>query len=148
MSALHGQTVTQCPQLTQDDSLIGLPPSHRTRGCSDVQSMLKVSVTIRISACDCDEYVSMLKERISQHGKISLYCEMIDFDGWTPAGLWADTKFDVTHANDFTRIAFAADSKWVDLITQAMKPISSAQFKHFALAEREEALSWAKGQKG
>ena len=32
MSALHGNTVTQCPQDTQLDSPIGTPPSPNTRG--------------------------------------------------------------------------------------------------------------------
>ncbi len=33
IKALQGQTVTQWPQETQLDSPIGLPPSHKTRGC-------------------------------------------------------------------------------------------------------------------
>ncbi len=45
MSALHGQTVTQWPQLTHDDSPAGTPPSHTTRGTSASQSMESVSVT-------------------------------------------------------------------------------------------------------
>ena len=34
ISALQGQTVTQWPQLTHDDSPAGTPPSHSTRGTS------------------------------------------------------------------------------------------------------------------
>src|SRR5690606_1823796 len=45
MSALQGQTVTQCPHETQDDSLMGRPPSQSTRGCSASQSIESVSVT-------------------------------------------------------------------------------------------------------
>ena len=45
MSALHGQTVTQCPHPTHDDSPASAPPSHSTRGVSASQSMVSVSVT-------------------------------------------------------------------------------------------------------
>src|SRR6187397_1484481 len=45
ISALQGHTVTQCPQLTQLEPAIVCPPSHSTRGCSIVQSMLRVSLT-------------------------------------------------------------------------------------------------------
>lgn len=45
MSALHGQTVTQWPQPTHEDSPANAPPSHSTRGTSASQSMLSVSVT-------------------------------------------------------------------------------------------------------
>ena len=43
--ALQGQTVTQCPQLTQLLSPMGFPPSHSTRGCSISQPMVRVSFT-------------------------------------------------------------------------------------------------------
>ncbi|MDQ8184128.1 STAS/SEC14 domain-containing protein [Pelagicoccus sp. SDUM812002] len=93
---------------------------------------------------DCGEYISILEERINRYGRISLFCDMADLDGWTPAGLWADTQFDIKHASDFKRIAFVAEKKWLDLVTQAMKPFTSAELRHFDLAERDEALQWAK----
>src|SRR5665213_3874826 len=45
ISALHGQTVTQCPQETQLEPAMVSPPSHSTRGCSDSQSIESVSFT-------------------------------------------------------------------------------------------------------
>src|SRR5665213_1193042 len=45
ISALHGQTDTQCPQETHDEPAICSPPSQSTRGCSDSQSMVSVSFT-------------------------------------------------------------------------------------------------------
>jgi len=98
----------------------------------------------KLDRSDYESYFPILEGRIDQYGKIRLYCEMVDFDGWTPSGLWADTKFDVKHANDFTRIAFVGEKKWLNLITQAMKPFTSAEIRYFDIAEREEALQWAK----
>ena len=45
ISALHGQTVMQCPHETHEEPAITSPPSHSTRGCSDVQSIVRVSFT-------------------------------------------------------------------------------------------------------
>src|SRR5579875_2537045 len=43
--AFTGHTVTQCPQDTHEDSLIGTSLSQITLGTSLVQSMLRVSLT-------------------------------------------------------------------------------------------------------
>ncbi len=45
MSALQGQTVTQWPQETQLEPAMSWPPSQRTRGWGEVQSMVRVSLT-------------------------------------------------------------------------------------------------------
>ena len=45
ISALQGQTVTQCPHETQLDSPMGTPPSQSTRGWGSSQRMLSVSFT-------------------------------------------------------------------------------------------------------
>src|SRR5690606_36540913 len=47
INALHGQAVTHWPQLTQEESLILAPPSHRTIGRSRDQSIVSVSLTCR-----------------------------------------------------------------------------------------------------
>ena len=47
INALHGQAVTHWPQLTQEESLIFAPPSHRTIGRSRSQSIVNVSLTWR-----------------------------------------------------------------------------------------------------
>lgn len=87
--------------------------------------------------------VPLLKDRIARHGKIALFWEMQDFGGWTPGGLWADTKFDVAHANDFTRIALVGEKKWHEWMTMVMKPFTSAEVRYFDESERQAALKWA-----
>ena len=47
INALHGHTVTHCPQLTQDESFILTPLSHITRGRSKLQSIDIVSFTCK-----------------------------------------------------------------------------------------------------
>ena len=96
---------------------------------------------------DADDYktiVPLLEERISRHGRTNLYCEMLNFEGWTAGGLASDAKFDVEHLNDFNRIAMVGEEKWQDWMTSLMKPFTSADVKYFEASEREAALAWVK----
>lgn len=96
---------------------------------------------------DADNYkaiIPILEEHISRHGKISLLWEMRDFGGWTTDGLLSDTKFDVKHRNDFSRIAMVGEKKWQDWMTSLMKPFTSAKVRYFESDERDAALAWAK----
>lgn len=83
-----------------------------------------LQLTGKLEAGDYDGIVPIFEERIAQHGKISLFWEMRDFHGWTVGGLAADTKFDVKHAGDFTRIALVGEKKWHELMAALMKPFT------------------------
>lgn len=91
---------------------------------------------------DYDQIVPLLESRIKAHGEISLYWEMEDFKGWTPSALWADTKFDVSHHDDFKRIALVGEKTWHSWMEPLMKPFTSAEVRYFDQGERETALRW------
>ena len=107
-------------------------------------SLVALRLSGKLDKTDYQMIVPLLESRIAQHQKISLFWEMSDFEGWTPAGLWADTKFDVKHANDFTRIALVGEKKWHDWMASLMKPFTSAEVRYFDVTERETALAWTK----
>lgn len=106
-------------------------------------AFVAVRVTDRIDAEDFKIITSALESAIQNHGKARLYWEMRDFHGWTASGLWADTKFDLRHANDFTRIAMVGEAKWQEWMTKLMKPFTSAEVKYFTLDQNRDALLWA-----
>ena len=103
-------------------------------------------VALKLSATLTEEdyrgIVPLLESKIAEHGKIALVWELIDFSGWTAKGLWADTKFDLKHRNDFTRIAIVGEKKWHETMTQLMKPFTSAEVRFFDGNEREAAILW------
>src|SRR6266446_6281448 len=69
--ALQGQTVIQCPQDTQLDSPIVLPPSHKTRGWSSSQRIESVSFTSKVwHAC------TQRPHRIHWSGSRGWYCRL------------------------------------------------------------------------
>lgn len=100
-------------------------------------------LTGKLDASDYEGIIPILESRIREHGKLRLYWEMRDFEGWTLGGLWADGGFDAKHANDFTRIALVGERKWHEWMTKLIKPFTDAEVKYFDLDERAAALAWA-----
>ncbi|MDP0498598.1 MAG: STAS/SEC14 domain-containing protein [Verrucomicrobiota bacterium JB022] len=98
----------------------------------------------KLDAADYDSIKALLESRIAEQGKVRLYWEMVDFDGWTPQGLWADARLDVKHANHFSKIAIVGTSDWEKWTTKLMKPFTSAEVKFFPLDQSTQALAWAK----
>ena len=84
----------------------------------------------------------LFEARIAAHGKISLVWEMRDFHGWSVEGLWADTKFDVRHAGDFSRVALVGETKWQEMMTSLMSPFTSAEVRFFETTDLDDALRW------
>ena len=75
-------------------------------------------------------------------GPVRLLCELRDFHGWTLGGLWQDVKFDLTHQNDFARIAIVGEKRWEDWLTTVAKPFFKAPMRFFQHEQLDEAVAW------
>ena len=106
-------------------------------------AFVAVRVTDRIDAEDFKAIASTLERAIGEHGKARLFWEMRDFHGWTASGLWADTKFDLRHANGFSRISMVGEANWHEWMTKLMKPFTSAELKYFEIQHRDSGMAWA-----
>lgn len=104
--------------------------------------LVAIRATGRIDREDMDAIGNIWEQAIARHGKLKVFWEMTDFHGWTPAGAWADTKTDVRHAGDFTRIAMVGEKQWHGWMATLMKPFTSAKVKYFDSTERGAALRW------
>src|SRR5690349_12265570 len=91
---------------------------------------------------DYETIIPYLENKIKQYGKINLYWEMEHFNGWDLGALWEETKFDIQHAKDFSRVAVVGDSKWEEWLTKAMKPFTSAAIKFYRPEQKQEAMQW------
>ncbi|KAF0095427.1 MAG: hypothetical protein E1N59_922 [Puniceicoccaceae bacterium 5H] len=112
-----------------------LPESH--------DSLVCLRLSGKLDDADYQAIVTLLEERIAAHGKIRLFWEMVDFEGWTAKGILQDAKFDLKHANDFQKIALVGEQEWEEKMTQLMKPFTKAEVRYFPLDQRAKALSWA-----
>lgn len=99
----------------------------------------------KLTELDVQVIAPELETQMEEYHKIALFMELKDFHGWTGSGLWADTKFDLKHHNDFNRIAIVGDKKWEEWMTKLTKPFTSAKVRYYEPDQREVALNWASG---
>jgi len=81
-------------------------------------------VTIQMSGKlereDYEKLVPLIEQRLQDHDKVRLLCEMTDFDGFTAGAAWEDIKFDVRHFNDVERVAVVGDTKWQERLNGSL----------------------------
>lgn len=91
---------------------------------------------------DYEKLLPMVKDLIKRYGTIRWYFEMKDFEGWSLKAFWKDVKFDLSHANDFDKVALVGESKWHEAMTVLMKPFTKAKVKYFSIEDRGKATKW------
>ena len=107
-------------------------------------SALALEVHGRLQREDYDQLVPITEERIRQHGKIELLVDVTDFQGWSPAALWEELKFDVKHYGDLTKLAIVGsegDQEWIATVS---KPFTSADVRFFPESEIVAARDWVR----
>lgn len=92
-----------------------------------------------------DVLIPRLDSIIREHGKARLLLDLgDDFQGWEAAALWDDTRFGLTHKNDFEKMGVIGGPKWLDWGLQLATMVISGEIRSFSPGEREEALTWIK----
>ena len=91
---------------------------------------------------DYEKLLPIVKELINKYGSVRWYFEMHDFEGWNLEAFWKDIKFDLSHANDFERVAMVGENGWHKAMTILMKPFTKAEVKYFPLEDKDKAREW------
>ena len=94
---------------------------------------------------DYETFLPELEKQISEHGKLRLLVEMLEFHGWTAGALWEDMKFDYRHYNDIERLAIVGDSKWEEAMASFCKPFTTAKVRYFDKSDLGAARQWLTG---
>jgi len=93
---------------------------------------------------DYNQLIPILEDMVTQFKTISWYFEMRNFEGWEAGAFAKDLAFDFKHWNDFQKIAMVGVEQWERMLTQAMKPFTTATIKFFTLADAAKAKEWVK----
>ena len=109
---------------------------------NEKEKLVDVTAKGKLNEEDYKEFVPLLERKIDELGKIKLYFEVRDFDGWTIEAMWSDFKFDVKHRDDLEKVAIVGNKKWHEWMTDMMKPFTSAEVKYFPLEQNAEAKEW------
>ena len=92
-----------------------------------------------------DVLIPHLDAIIREHGKARLLLDMGDnFHGWEAAALWDDTRFGLTHRNDFRKMGVIGGPRWFEWGLKLAAMVISGEIRSFSSDEREEALNWIK----
>ena len=103
---------------------------------------LELNVSGKLEEQDYRIFRPLAEERIREHGSVSLLVHVTDFKGWTPAGMWEDLKFDVSHYSDVSRLALVGDDSSTAWMARLARPFTRAEVEHFPEARLDEARSW------
>ncbi len=96
----------------------------------------------KLTDADYRQFTPRLDELIKEYGKISLFLELEDFEGWEPKAAWDDFKLGLAHPNDFERIALVGDKAWEHWFTLLAKPFTHARVRYFNQSDRDAAWDW------
>ena len=66
-------------------------------------------------------------------------------EGWTPAALWEDLKFDVKHYRDVSRFALVGEDWTKNWLATVSEPFTAAEIRYFIERDIEGARDWVRG---
>lgn len=104
--------------------------------------VLEVRATGKLDHADYLLFGPEFERRISEHGKIRVMFEMIDFHGWEPAAVWDDIKLDLKHFRHIERVAMVGDKKWERGMAAFCKPFTTAKVRYFDMRDADKARQW------
>lgn len=85
----------------------------------------------------------LVEEKLKEHDRLKLLFVMgDDYATFSGDAAWEDTKFDLKHLHDFSRIAVVTDVDWVSRTMKVFAPVLPYTLQVFPMAEMEAAKSW------
>jgi len=84
-------------------------------------------------------------EKAAQAGDVRIVLVIDGFGGMSPGAMWADLKMGFEHFRAWKRIALVTDVEWIVHMASLFGWMTPGELKHFAMTERGDAVSWARG---
>lgn len=104
----------------------------------------RVTIDVRgkLTKEDYDRFVPKFERLADNSGPLRLLIVLEDFQGWEPAALWEDVKFDVSHQDSFLKIAIVGKKDWEKWGTKLSKPFFDAPMRFFEQEDIAKAKEW------
>ncbi|SFP84595.1 STAS/SEC14 domain-containing protein [Tranquillimonas alkanivorans] len=101
----------------------------------------------KLTAEDMKRMHVLLHEKLVSAERPGLVVDLTEFKGYEDAdALREDMKMDISHRNDFSRIAVIGDRKWIEWGMSLAGAITRAEMRWFDSSEAEAAQVWARRQ--
>lgn len=106
---------------------------------------LELDIQDKLDSSDYERFTALAEDRIRNHGEVNLLVRATNFNGWSPAALWQDLKFDIEHYNDVSRLALVAEDSSREWMATLSKPFTGARVEFFPSSELDSARKWVRG---
>lgn len=106
------------------------------------KNILAFKASGKLSDADYKKFLPVLETMIRKKGRISLYVELQNFEGWEAKAAWDDLHFGLQHDNDFKRIAIIADKPLVHAAIGFINFFSHIEMRFFENSESQAAWNW------
>ncbi len=109
---------------------------------NDDNNTLAFKASGKLTDADYKQFLPVLEEMIREAGRISLYIELQNFEGWEAKAAWDDLRFGLQHDDDFKRIAIVTDGSLIHAATSFVNFFSHIEIRFFANNESAAAWDW------
>lgn len=109
---------------------------------NDDNDILAFKVTGKLTDADYKQFLPVLEAMICRTGRVSLYIEMKDFEGWEAKAAWDDLRFGLQHDDDFKRIAIVADRPLIHAATGFVNFFSHIEMRFFDSDDAGAGWDW------
>jgi hypothetical protein len=103
-----------------------------------------IKVTGKLTDPDYERFIPAMEAVIAAHGKIRLYADLEDFEGWEWHAAWDDFAFGIKHWNDIERMALVGTKRWEDLAAKIADRLMPAEVRFFPVDDKAAALAWVR----
>jgi hypothetical protein len=101
----------------------------------------------KVSTRDFEKVERVIEERLRLHEKISLYVEVISFEGMSAEALFKDITLALRNWRRFEKEAVVTDTTWLRYAAEIGDKLTPGiDVKVFKLAENEAARQWVRGE--
>lgn len=108
--------------------------------------IIKITASGKLRSDDYDQIEPKLERLLEDYGPLKFYIILDDFEGWEPAALLRDLKFDVEHGDKIGPCAIVGEAKWQEYGSQLSDLFFRAKIRFFARTEIDEAWEWIQDQ--
>jgi len=108
-------------------------------------NVVSIKVTGKLTETELASTQQATAGVIRELGKVRIFIDAGNFDGWEQGGSWNDFSFEDEFDPYIEKMAIVGDSKWEELILVfSNKGFREFPIEYFDSAESRQALSWIK----
>ncbi|MDZ7643142.1 MAG: STAS/SEC14 domain-containing protein [Woeseiaceae bacterium] len=105
-------------------------------------NVVEFTVDGHITRDEFDAVRTVLDRKIADYGSVAVLEEIRDIGKIPPSVLWEDLKWVFRHLKQVSQAAVVCDADWVEKLVEVMRPLVTAEVRHFGLDEIDEARDW------